>query len=174
MARPRRWPVRPERRDLGQALAEFALIVPVFLILTIGVMDLARVVWAADVTANAAREAARFAIVHGGSPGTTCPVGPPSADSNVPRPSASCPHPSPSTQMVKDTATKMAIGAGGSVTVTVCYGDLCEGDAHTLATNQRGTPVTVRVTAELPLLTGSLVGLGTFTVTGTSTMLVSN
>lgn len=58
----------------GQAMVEFALILPVFLLLLVGLFDLGRVIWVNDTLATAAREAGRFAIVHGGK--SLCPVGP--------------------------------------------------------------------------------------------------
>jgi Flp pilus assembly protein TadG len=163
------------RRQGGQALAEFALVVPVLMLIVIGTLDVGRAVFAYDSVANAAREAARFAIVHGGTGATSCPVGPPAPSANVPNPSSSCPFPSPSTQMVRNVATNAAVAAGPNVTVTVCYGAGCTGNTSLPgATNQRGTPVTVRVTSELPLVAPALLGLGSITVGGSSTMIVSN
>lgn len=51
---------RPMR---GQALVEFALIVPVFVLMLMGVFDLGRAVYAYSTLNNAAREAGRLAIV---------------------------------------------------------------------------------------------------------------
>jgi hypothetical protein len=170
-------------RSRGQSLAEFALIIPLLLAMVIGVLDLGRMVWAMDSVSNAAREAARFAIVHGGSPGTDCPVGPPSPETNVPSPSSACQFPSPSTQSIKNVAQDKAVAAGGNLTVSVCYGETCSGDAHqTGVNNSRGTPVTVRVDASLALVVPSLLCLGnmdscafgSFVVSGESTMLVNN
>lgn len=48
----------------GQTLVEFALIVPVFILLIAGLFDGARAVFAYNTIANAAREGAREAIVH--------------------------------------------------------------------------------------------------------------
>jgi Flp pilus assembly protein TadG len=53
--------LRQESR--GQALVEFALIVPVFILLLVGLFDLGRGVFAFNTISNAAREAARVAIV---------------------------------------------------------------------------------------------------------------
>lgn len=53
---------RTDRR--GQALAEFALVLPVVLLLIFGLIDLGRAVFLANSVTNAAREGARFAIVH--------------------------------------------------------------------------------------------------------------
>jgi Flp pilus assembly protein TadG len=166
---------RGKKGSRGQALVEFALIVPVLVILLVALFDMGRVVWASDSVSHGASEAARFAIVHGGSSGTACPVGPAGPDANVPVASGSCPNPSPSKQSIKDAATTATRGVGGAVTVTVCYGDACSGDTNAVgATNARGTPITVRVQASLSLVTGSLLSQPNYTVSATTTMVVNN
>jgi len=50
----------PER---GQSLVEFALILPIFLLVLFGIIDLGRGVYAYNTIQNAAREAVRVAIV---------------------------------------------------------------------------------------------------------------
>jgi Flp pilus assembly protein TadG len=47
----------------GQALAEFAIILVVLMLLLLGIVDLSRAVYIRSVVANAAREGARYAIV---------------------------------------------------------------------------------------------------------------
>lgn len=47
----------------GQTLAEFALIVPVLLLLFMGILDFGRAIYAYNTLSNAAREGARIAIV---------------------------------------------------------------------------------------------------------------
>lgn len=47
----------------GQALVEFAIILPIFILLLVGILDLSRAVYANHTIANAAREALRLAIV---------------------------------------------------------------------------------------------------------------
>jgi Flp pilus assembly protein TadG len=54
---------RPRGTCRGQSLVEFALILPLFLILLMGILDLGRGVAAYNSVANAARSAARVAIV---------------------------------------------------------------------------------------------------------------
>jgi len=163
-------------RSAGQALVEFTLIIPIFLSLLMGIFDFGRVVWASNSLASAAREGARFAIVHGGSPLDPCPVGPLSTQyGDPPAASASCPYPSPSKQAVKDAATSAAMAGGTSIVVTVCYGAGCSGDTDAaLATNARGTPVTVAISSQLPLTVPSLLGFSTFSISGSSTMLVNH
>lgn len=55
---------RGARRNTGQALVEFALVIPVFLVLLIAVFDLGRAAFAYNSVTNAAREGARLAIVN--------------------------------------------------------------------------------------------------------------
>ncbi len=50
-------------RPRGQALVEFALIVPIFILLLMGILDFGRAVYAYSTLNNSAREAARQAIV---------------------------------------------------------------------------------------------------------------
>jgi hypothetical protein len=163
------------RRQRGQALLEFAVVLPVFMVVLLGMIDLGRVIWANDSISNAAREAARFAIVHGGSRSTACPVGPPAQVTIVPPASSDCPFPSPSKQSVREVAFGYAVAGGGNIVVQVCYGAGCTGDTDaTGATNARGTPVTVTVSSQVYMIVGSMIGLGTFSLQTSSTMLVNH
>ena len=158
----------------GQALVEFALVLPILVLLLTGFFDLGRVVLAHDSLSHAAREAARFAIVHGGSTRNMCPVGPLSDDWDAaPAPSASCANPSPSKESIYAEAREQAAAAGFNVTVEVCYGTDCVGNSDT-AENDRGTPVTVTVHTTVEMAAGSILGVGSFDVTGSSTMLVNH
>jgi Flp pilus assembly protein TadG len=51
------------RGEHGQALVEFALILPVFILMLVGLFDLGRAVYAFNTISNASREAVRVAIV---------------------------------------------------------------------------------------------------------------
>jgi len=165
-------------RSAGQALVEFSLVIPLFLSLLMGIFDFGRVVWASNSLASAAREGARFAIVHGGSPMDPCPVGPLSLQyGDPPAASASCPYPSPSKQAVKNAALSAALAGGTSIAVAVCYGVGCSGDTDSTTgdgNNARGNPVTVTVSSQLPLTVPALLGFSTFSVSGSSTMLVNH
>ncbi len=50
-------------RNKGQSLVEFALILPIFLILVMGIFDMGRVVYYYSAIHNAAREGARYGAV---------------------------------------------------------------------------------------------------------------
>ena len=54
---------RSTQDSRGQALVEFALIVPLFILILVGLFDAGRAVFNYSTIANAAREAARVAIV---------------------------------------------------------------------------------------------------------------
>lgn len=51
----------------GQSLVEFAVVVPVFLMIVLGLFDGARAVWHYNTLAQATREGTRYAIVHSGA-----------------------------------------------------------------------------------------------------------
>jgi Flp pilus assembly protein TadG len=59
------------RDERGQALVEFAFILPVLLLLILGLIDIARAVQEENTLAFAAREGTRYAIVHGATCGAT-------------------------------------------------------------------------------------------------------
>ena len=172
-------------RSRGQAMVEFALIVPIFILVLVSLFDLGHVVWANNALATAAREGARFAVVHGGSNSTSCPQGPlPGTYGGTIHSAAECGFtPSSLTPSVdsregiKQEATDWLNGVGGSTTISVCYGQVssCSGDVDAVgATNIDGTKVTVTVTSTIGLAAPSLLGLGPFTLSGTATMLVNN
>jgi Flp pilus assembly protein TadG len=56
--------IRRRGNGRGQALVEFALVIPIFLVLLVAVFDLGRAVFAYNTLTNAAREGARMAIVN--------------------------------------------------------------------------------------------------------------
>ena len=163
----------PER---GQALLEFALILPIFVVAILGMIDVGRAIWANNAVANAAREAARYAAVHGGAKSTKCPVGPPvPLITTIPAADASCPYPSPSKEGIRETARQFLIAGGSNVVITACYGSGCSGDTDVNgATNARGTAVTVKVSSQVPMIMGTLLGLQPISVSATSTMLVNH
>jgi Flp pilus assembly protein TadG len=51
--------------ESGQSLVEFALVLPVLLLIITGLFDVARATWQENTLAYAAREGTRYAIVHG-------------------------------------------------------------------------------------------------------------
>jgi Flp pilus assembly protein TadG len=154
----------PQRRkDRGQALVEVALVAPLFFLMFFGIIDLARVVWANDVVANAAREGARFASVNAGA---------------IPNHGKEA-----TTDEIRDRALQFVVAGGVGATVTVCFSKVhistetvgCTGDDSEIgAEYDTGNLVTVRVETRVPVLAGALVGHGDFVVTGESTVLINN
>lgn len=68
MSTPRR-----RARERAQALVEFALVIPLLLLLIFGIVDAGRLVYAYNTVANSARNGARVAIVNQSTSGTnTC------------------------------------------------------------------------------------------------------
>jgi hypothetical protein len=51
--------------ESGQSLIEFALVMPLLLLIITGLFDVARATWQENTLAYAAREGTRYAIVHG-------------------------------------------------------------------------------------------------------------
>jgi hypothetical protein len=60
--------------SIGQALAEFALVAPIFFLLLFGIIEGGRFILFYQTLNNATREGARYAIVHGSN--SSCPSGP--------------------------------------------------------------------------------------------------
>jgi hypothetical protein len=178
--------MKRQSKTRGQALVEFALIFPIFILLLVSIFDLGHVVWANNSLATAAREAARFAVVHGGSNrALTCPQGPlptdwsgsaKTADECGFTPSSLDPFVD-SREGIKAEAANWLSGVGGTTTVSVCYGvvSTCTGDVDEPgATSARGTRVTVTVSNSVGLAAPSFFGFGPFNLSGTATMLVNN
>jgi Flp pilus assembly protein TadG len=56
---------RPARRSRrGQAAVETALVLPIFLVVLMGIIECSRALYAYSVVSNAAREGARYGIMH--------------------------------------------------------------------------------------------------------------
>jgi len=92
--------------DGGQSLIEFALMLPIILLIITGIFDVGRAVWQENTLAYAAREGTRYAIVHGsGYPDPSMIQYPPSGSN--PGNNAGI------TQVVRNAA----VGVGGVITV---------------------------------------------------------
>lgn len=53
-----------KNRQRGQALVEYALLLPIFLLLAMGILDLGRTVYFYSAINNAAREGARYGVIN--------------------------------------------------------------------------------------------------------------
>lgn len=128
-------------RSTGQALAEFALIAPIFFLLLFAIIEGGRFVFYYEMLNSATREGARYAIIHGSNAADGCPSGP------VPTGTTPC---DVDGDNVKEAIRKAAIGLAG-------VGDFDSLDVYWCPTNEpkpcpperrlvntRGNPVTVR------------------------------
>jgi hypothetical protein len=156
-------------RDVGQALVEFAFVAPIFFLMLFSIIEFGRYVYNVQILNNAAREGARYAIVHGSN--SSCPSGPmPGGQVN------SC---DPSAQKVKDVVINDAVGvvAGSSlVDVQVIYGcqaaDPC-GPPYESRDNARDNRVTVLVSYDFNTLV-PVVPLPPIHITGASTLVINH
>jgi Flp pilus assembly protein TadG len=122
--------IRRSGRVRGQALAEFALVVPVFLIILFAIIDLGRFVYTANALSNGAREAARVGSV--GSRPTEC--------NGLSR--QAC---------IERIARDRSWGVAGTVTTTVtCERVALNGSISTIATASCRTGDMLRVRAHMP------------------------
>ncbi len=127
------------RDDDGQSLVEFALVLPVILLIVTGLFDVGRAIFQENTLAYAAREGTRYAIVHGS--GSASPSGP----GNV--------------EAIVNVVRAAAVGVP-SVTVTVTYPD-----TSCSLPNDRFCRVAVDATAPfVPIPSQYLLG-GTFRIT---------
>jgi hypothetical protein len=169
-------------RTRGQALVEFALVAPFFFILLFSIVEFGRAIYYIQILNSAAREGARYAIVHGNE--ATLQSGPPPGYPLVS-------NADPLAANVKQTVRSYAIGVlGGTGTadfvVTVCYvrpgapydcpdnnagGDMGSGN------NGRSNPpqnVTVKVKYQYRPVISGFVPLPSFTITGESTLVINH
>lgn len=63
---------RSKSLNAGQDLVEFALILPLLLLLLLGIAEFSLVIFSYDTLSNAAREGARFGAVHPADTGAVC------------------------------------------------------------------------------------------------------
>jgi len=155
--------IRPTRRrrarrgSLGQALAEFALVAPIFFLLLLAIMEGARYVFYHEMLSYATREGARYAIVHGSRSGPIygCPSGP------MPGGLAGC---DVDGENVKEVVRNAAIALAGAGTIIF--------DEPFWATNNgRGELVTIAVEYTYGPLFPILPPI---TVTAESTLVINN
>lgn len=144
----RRWAIRgradPLRGSSGQSLAEFALVVPMLLLLVIGMVEFARGWMVKQVITNVAREGARLAVL------------PSSTQAQV-------------AARIDSLLTDSGINPGNaSVTLSVCDGTGCTGQPDVV---QVQVPYQFTLVAPvLSLVCGGSCPLGTVNLTSTSRM----
>ena len=107
----------------GQSLVEFALLLPLMLLIITGLFDVARAVWEENTLAYAAREGTRFGIVHGSAGIGPLPDGTAEGAANPTDPS------DPVINYIKTVVKQAAIGVP-NVTVVVTYPDTYPGSGN--------------------------------------------
>ena len=128
----------------GQSLIEFALLLPLMLLIITGLIDVGRAVWQENTLAYAAREGTRYLIVRGAT-------APPGQQSNPLNPS------DPVTNTAKQFVRDAAIGVA-NVTVTVTWPGVPATECGTIK-NQRGCQVQVDAVAPfVPLPSQYMLG----------------
>jgi Flp pilus assembly protein TadG len=103
-------------RPRGQAMAEFAIVLPIFLLLMFGIIDGGRAVYANNALSQAAREGARWGSVQGRSETATDRLG--IADETIARITA-VPSPEASVTCERNGGTTATCGAGDILVVSV-------------------------------------------------------
>ncbi len=136
------------RGEHGQALVEFALVLPLLLLVITGLLDTARAVWQESTLAYAAREGTRYAIVHGSN--SAVPLGPGA----------------PSDPAIATVVRAAAVGVPG-VRVATAWPD---------GGNERGMRVSVEASAPFVPLASSVLLNGAFAITlrGGSQLVIQN
>lgn len=172
------------RGGQGQALVEFALVAPLFFLLLFSIIEFARAIYYMEILNNAAREGARYAIVHGNE--STDPTGPPPG---YPLTTNADPFADDAKLAVKKYAIGVIGGVGTSdFIVTVCYLQPSTGPTYQCPDNNVGNdmgtgnngrsnpPQNVNVTVKYafkPIIAG-LVPLPAFSLSGGSTLVINH
>ena len=147
-------------RSVGQALAEFALVAPIFFVLLFAIIEGGRFMIYYETLNNATREGARYAIVNGGNT-LGCPSGPPAPNSTP------CDVSGNNVKARVRSAAFGVLGTGVTVTPQWLKADGTPGD------NGRGMTVTVEADYSYHSLV-PLVPLPAFTITAESTLVINN
>jgi Flp pilus assembly protein TadG len=141
----------------GQSLVEFALLLPLMLLIITGLFDVARAVWEENTLAYAAREGTRYAIVHGS-------YGSPAANTTDPSyPACTTPPLEPVICVAIPNVVRQAAIGVPNVTVTVTYPKTYTG--LTVRCADRGCPVSVEASAPFVPLPSQYLLNGAFQIT---------
>jgi len=140
--------------DRGQSLVEFALLLPLMLLIITGLFDVARAVWQENTLAYAAREGTRYAIVHG-SEGT------PRVDAATPQ--CGTPQADPTFCTTIPNVVRQAALGVPNITVVLTYPDNYAGSAIPCA--DRNCRVAVEASAPFVPLPSQYLLNGAFQIT---------
>lgn len=141
----------------GQSLVEFALLLPLMLLIVTGLFDVARAVWEENTLAYAAREGTRYAIVHGST-------GSPAADPADPTNPGCSPGDIVICTDIPNVVRKAAIGVP-NVTVVVTYPDTYPGISPAVRCADRNCRVSVEASAPFIPLPSQYLLNGAFQIT---------
>lgn len=142
----------------GQALVEFAFVAPIFFLLLFGIIDFGRYVYYVQILNNAAREGARYAIVHGSD--SFQPVGPTQDDATV-------------AGIVRTYAVGV-IGSGAVLSIHSYWADPpVPPNPPNVPSNNRGSKVRVTVTYDFHSLI-PIVPIPPITINGESTLVINH
>ena len=141
------------RRDRGQALVEFALVLPFFFLLRFGIIEAGRFIFYYETLSNSTREGARYAIVNGANT-LGCPSGPAAPGSSA------CDTPGAN---VVARVRQSAIGLPNAISVTPTW----------TPDNGRGSTVNVAAQMTYRVLV-PLVPIPDITVKAESTLVINN
>jgi len=144
---------RRRRSTCGQATVEVAMVGLLFVITVIGMIDVGRAVWNYNTVAQAAREGARYAVVHGSR--SSDPSGPGSSSFTAPDQDTKV------TAIVRKNASGLDLD---SLTVSAQWPD---------ATNERDARVKVTASYAFEPAFSHLLGLPSITLTSSSIMKVA-
>lgn len=163
-----------KRGQTGQSLVEFVLVIPLLLIFSLAIIDFGRGIFIYSVISNAAREGARYAIVHGSlaqaagyandpasGPGTSDPTG---------------------TIYVAPATKAVAYGLdANSLKVAVCWGFRCTvpADCTGAVTNTANGPgpgqdVTVRTCYNFQAITASFLRINAIPLSAQATLTITH
>ena len=171
------------RGHRGQGLVEFALVAPFFFLVLFSIIEFGRAIYVIEMLNNAAREGARYAIVHGLNT-TIGPSGP--FPPTYPVANGYDPTGVYVVNKVKQFAVAIPESTPGDFVVTVKWCDADGGtdfdrgtcpDTNSVGqgdgSNDRNETVVVEVSYTFRPLAG-IVPLPTFTLTGGSSLVVNN
>jgi Flp pilus assembly protein TadG len=137
------------RQSRGQAIVEFALAFPIFIVLLIGLVEGGRFVFYSETLNHAVREGARYAIIHGENAIDGLPTGPPD---------------DPGAAAVKQAVRDAAIGVDPSAIVI-------PDPEYQPNNNRRGSSVTVTLAYTY---TPIVSVFGSITVEAEATLVINN
>jgi Flp pilus assembly protein TadG len=165
--------VKSRHRSRGQSLVEFALVIPVFMLVVLGLIDAARLVYLNSTVSQAAREGARVGSVESsyrGSTDSACgSLGGPVCPSND---SALLTH-------IRAGANRMMVPFGAVDNVYMsCVASTATPPNGTwtssaCTTNSSGNVMSVRVTSVFHPLTPFLSDMVGLTLSGSATMTIN-